>query len=64
MGDSTSRIEPARGFGEPDDAPSRRAGKEKIRPRRISPQAIDDEWAGDDLGEADESENHKLDTTV
>jgi hypothetical protein len=59
---STSRIDPARGFGEPDTPASRQRSREKVRPRLTPQRPNDDE--GFDASDETEIESHTLDTTV
>ena len=60
---STSRIEAARGFAEPDRQPMRNGPAEKSRPKPALPAGARDANldSEDELGEI---ETHTLDTTV
>jgi hypothetical protein len=57
---STARIDPARGFSEPDTPGPRPRPREKVRPK-LTPQRLNDDEVVDAL---DEIETHTLDTTV
>lgn len=56
MGDSTSRIEPAHGFNEPDRQPPRSSSKDaKQKPRpRVTWPSKEDEWSGETAEEFDD----------
>jgi hypothetical protein len=59
---STARIDPARGFSEPDTPASRQRAREKVRPK-LTPQRANDDEVFEALDET-EIETHTLDTTV